>query len=69
MEAESPCVESVYQRLIQLVARAFYKLEMKALFEVDEPKEVTPPQKSRANKKPPVHHFLNALCTYIIVAV
>lgn len=54
MEAETPCVEYVYQRLVQLVARAFYKLEMKALFKEDEPPEITPPAKGKASKKLPV---------------
>ena len=57
MEAETPCVEYVYQRLVQLVARAFYKLEMKALFIEDEPPDTAPPPKSRASKKQPVRNL------------
>ena len=54
METESPCVEYVYQRMVQLTARAFYSVEMKALLKEDEPPETLPAPKGRASKKQPV---------------
>ena len=54
MEAELPCVDFVYQRLVQLTARAFYSLELKSLFKEDEPPDTVPAPKGRASKKQPV---------------
>ena len=55
MEAETPCVEFVYQRMVQLTARAFYSLEMKILFKEDEHPETIPAPRGRASKKQPVN--------------
>ena len=52
-------MEVIYQQMVQLVARAFYKLEMKILFKDEHEADggPSPPQKGRAAKKVPVGSF------------
>ena len=52
MEAEVPCVEVVYQRLVQLVAQAFYSVDLKLLFQADDEAKAAAQPKGRAKKQP-----------------
>lgn len=62
MEAEVPCVEAVYQRLVQLVARAFYAVDLKFLFQAEEGTK-TATQPSGRSKKQPVLFQLFDCCS------
>lgn len=60
MEAEVPCVEVVYQRLVQLVARAFYASDLKVLFAEDE-SEKAPLPSERKKKQPVLFSFIHSV--------
>ena len=56
MEGEVPCVDHLYQRMVKLLARAFYKFELKTLFkeEAEEGQPVSNPPPKGKPRKPPV---------------
>jgi len=58
MENEVPCVEYLYQQMVKLLARAFYKFELKTLFKEEdaeaEKQPVSNPHHKGKPKKLPV---------------
>ena len=54
MEAETPCVELIYQQLVQLVARAFYAVNLKELLKEEQPEAAPLSPAGKKAKKPPV---------------
>ena len=54
MEAETPCVELVYQQLVHLVARAFYAVNLKELLKEEQPEAAPLLPPGKKGKKPTV---------------
>ena len=61
MEAETPCVELIYQQLVQLVARAFYAVNSKELLKEEQPEAAPLLPPGKKGKKPPV------LCSHLTI--
>jgi hypothetical protein len=52
MESEVPCVDHLYQQMVKLLARAFFKFELKILFKEEDPPDNNPPPKGKPKKLP-----------------